>query len=84
MRRLYNLFLTFSFTCLFVMKSNSQPAIKQYDKEWKKVEQFSQKGLPKSALEEVKKIYALAKKEKQDARLSSSMLCTPVTILPIV
>ncbi len=74
MRLLYNLFLTLSFTCLFVMNSNSQPAIKQYDKEWKNVEQFSQKGLSKSALEEVKKIYTLAKKEKQDAQVIKSLL----------
>lgn len=74
MRLLNNLFLILTFTCLFVMKSNSQPPVKQYANEWKKVEQFSQKGLPKSALDEVKKIYALAKKEKQDAQLIKSLL----------
>lgn len=74
MRILNNLFLILTFTCLFVMKSNSQTPVKQYATEWKKVEQLSQKGLPKSALEEVKKIYALAKKEKQDAQLIKSLL----------
>ena len=74
MRRLNNLFLTFSFTCLFVMSSNSQIPVKNYDKQWKNVEQFSQKGLPKSALEEVKKIYTIAKKEKQDAQVIKSLL----------
>jgi len=56
------------------MNSHSQTPVKNYDKEWKKVEQFSQKGLPQSALTEVKKIYALAKKEKQDAQVIKSLL----------
>lgn len=74
MRLLNNLFLTIFFTCLIVMDSNSQPPVKNYDKEWKKVEAASQKGLPKSALTEVKKIFALAKKEKQEAQVIKSLL----------
>ena len=74
MRHLNNLFLTILFTCFNVMNSHSQTPVKNYDKEWKKVEQFSQKGLPQSALTEVKKIYALAKKEKQDAQVIKSLL----------
>ena len=50
-------------------------AIKNYSAEWKKVDEFIQKkNLPKSALTEVKKIYALAKKEKQDAQIIKSLV----------
>ena len=64
-------FLCFS---LLTMHAFSQGPIKNYEKEWKKVEDLTQKGLPKSALEEVKKIYALAKKEKQDAQVIKSLV----------
>ncbi|MBS1577751.1 MAG: alpha-2-macroglobulin, partial [Bacteroidetes bacterium] len=53
---------------LFTMNADSQGTIKNYEKEWKPVDDFVKKNLPKSALTEVKKIYALAKKEKQDAQ----------------
>ncbi len=59
---------------LLVMKTNGQNPIKNYDKEWKKVEGFAQKGLPKSALEEVKKIYTLAKTERQDAQVIKALV----------
>ena len=40
--------------------------VKNYDQQWKKVDDLIQKkNLPKSALEEVKKIYSLAKKENR-------------------
>jgi len=49
----------FSFFCLpllllilFAMNASGQ-TIKNYDPEWKKVDDFIRKGLPKSALEEV-------------------------------
>lgn len=73
MQLLKNLFLTVSILSLFTMNASSQQPIKNYEKEWKKVEGFVQKGLPKSALTEVKKIYALAKKEKQDAQVIKSL-----------
>ena len=39
-----------------------------YEKTWKKIDSLMQKkGLPKSALEEVNKLYAAAKKEKKDS-----------------
>ena len=64
---LFRLSLTVILTlCLFTIHVSGQAPIKNYEKEWKKAEDFSKRGLPKSALEEVKKIYALAKKEKQD------------------
>jgi hypothetical protein len=51
------------------MHTNGQNIIKNYDAQWKIVEGHQTKGLPKSALEEVEKIYQLAKKEKQDAQV---------------
>lgn len=55
------------------MKSNAQ-TIKNYEEDWKAVEQHINKGLPASALEAVKKIYAKAKKEKQDAQIIKSLV----------
>lgn len=68
------LFLTITFFSLLTMDSNSQPPVKNYEAEWKKVEEFTNKGLPKSALAEVQKIYALAKKEKQEAQVIKSLV----------
>ncbi|HRG94186.1 MAG TPA: alpha-2-macroglobulin, partial [Chitinophagaceae bacterium] len=59
---------------LISMSASSQQPVKNYTAEWKKAEAFNEKGLPKSALEVVKKIYALAKKEKQDAQLIKSLI----------
>ncbi|HEY6502346.1 MAG TPA: alpha-2-macroglobulin family protein [Chitinophagaceae bacterium] len=56
------------------IKADSQQPVKKYEKEWKKVDDFVKKELPKSALTEVKKIYTLAKKEKQDAQVIKSLL----------
>ncbi|WAC10354.1 alpha-2-macroglobulin family protein [Dyadobacter pollutisoli] len=56
-------------TLLLTMHTNGQNIIKNYDAQWKIVEGHQTKGLPKSALEEVEKIYQLAKKEKQDAQV---------------
>ena len=67
-------FLTVSLFSLFAMKAGSQQPIKNYDNEWKKVDAFNKKELPKSALAEVKKIYVLAKKEKQDAQVIKSLV----------
>ncbi len=67
-----NLFLTILF-CLSAMYSNSQEPVKQYEAEWKKVDEFTQKGLPQSALEQVRKIYALAKKENRDAQVIKAL-----------
>ncbi len=47
----------------------------KYDSLWKKVDDLSgKKGLTKSALAEVDKIYALAKKEKQDAQMIKALV----------
>ncbi len=49
--------------------ANSQNPVKLYTAQWKSVDALIQKRLPASALTEVKKIYALAKQEKQEAQL---------------
>lgn len=59
---------------LLTMSAGSQTPVKNFEKEWKRVEDFTKKGLPRSALDEVKKIYALAKKEKQDAQVIKSLV----------
>ncbi len=74
MKILKNLLFTFSFISLLSMNANSQAPVKNYEKEWKKVEAFIEKQLPKSALIEVKKIYDLAKKEKQDAQIIKALV----------
>ncbi|MEP6699684.1 MAG: alpha-2-macroglobulin family protein [Bacteroidota bacterium] len=68
------LFLALSIFGLFTSNLNSQNPIKNYEKEWKIVEDFTAKGLPKSALIEVKKIYELAKTEKQDAQIIKALV----------
>lgn len=74
MKLFSNLFLTLSLVSIVSMSANSQIPVKNYEKEWKKVTAFTEKGLPKSALTEVKKIYDLAKKEKQDAQVIKSLI----------
>lgn len=54
--------------------TTSAQVIKNYEKEWKKADELIEKKLPQSALAEVKKIYALAKKEKQDAQVIKSLV----------
>ncbi|MET0391740.1 MAG: hypothetical protein ABW019_01310, partial [Chitinophagaceae bacterium] len=58
---------------LCVVPSNGQP-VKNYTLEWKKADGLIEKGLPQSALAEVKKIYALAKKEGQSAQVIKSLV----------
>ncbi len=54
---------------------SAQEKMNTYTAAWKKVDSLiSKKGLTRSALEEVKKIYARAKKEKQDAQLIKALL----------
>ncbi len=52
----------------------SQDTVKQYGSAWKKVEDLVKKKLPQSALTEVKNIYALAKKEKQEAQVIKALV----------
>jgi uncharacterized protein YfaS (alpha-2-macroglobulin family) len=51
------------------MHTYGQNPIKNYSHEWKIANELIGKGLSKDALEQVKKIYQLAKKEKQDAQV---------------
>ncbi|HMK26878.1 MAG TPA: alpha-2-macroglobulin family protein [Chitinophagaceae bacterium] len=66
--------LVFSLFSLFVMNADGQVPVRKYEKEWKKIEGLVDKGLPKSALTEVKKLYDLAKKEKQDAQVIKTLV----------
>src|ERR1041384_7464705 len=51
-----------------------QTSKKTYDKEWRQVNELVKKGLPKSALAQVKKLYQVAKKDKQDAQVIKSLI----------
>jgi len=64
------LLLIILFTC---MKSNAQ-TIKNYEADWKAVENHISKGLPASALVTVKEIYARAKANRQDAQLVKALI----------
>src|SRR5260221_13829967 len=79
MKRAKTIFLITILFNLFAMNAGSQNLIKNYEKDpiaigWKTVEDFIKKNLPKSALTEVKKIYSLAKKEKQDAQVIKALV----------
>ena len=61
--------------CILITNGYSQTPVKNYEKEWKNVDELiTKKKLPKTALAEVKKIYALAKKEKQDAQVIKTVV----------
>ena len=75
MRNIFSLILCISLILLLSKSSNAQIPIKNYEKEWKKVDELvTKKNLPKSALEEVKKIYQLAKKDKQEAQVIKALV----------
>lgn len=59
---------------LFFLLGISYGQVKTYSAEWKKVTDLVNKSLPKSALTEVKKIYAKAKAEKQEAQVIKSLV----------
>ena len=59
--------LLFTFYFLLFTSSMAQKHY-NYDTAWKSVETFQQKGLPKSALEVVNRIYTQAKAEKAEAQ----------------
>ena len=59
--------------CMSATNSSGQSPVKKYEKEWKAVQAQLDKRLPASALAEVKKIYALAKKEKQEAQVIKAL-----------
>ena len=69
-----SLILSITLFIICNMSADSQQPVNNYEKEWKKVDELVKKELPKSALTEVKKIYALAKKEKQEAQIIKSLV----------
>ncbi len=71
---LKKIFLTLSLTSIITMSASSQTPVKNYEKEWKKVEAAAKKGQPQTALAEAKKIYAIAKKEGQDAQVIKCLI----------
>lgn len=58
---------------LVTLPAFGQQPLKSYADSWKKTEEFVKKNLPQSALAEVKKIYAQAKKDKQDAQIIKAL-----------
>lgn len=59
----------------FFNMSKTYGQVKTYDAEWKRVDALlKQRALPQSALAEVKKIYATAKKEGQDAQVIKALV----------
>ncbi|MBO9619315.1 MAG: alpha-2-macroglobulin [Niabella sp.] len=72
--KLPGIHLLFLIAILFVcMKSNAQ-SVRNYDADWKAVAEKADSGLPQSALEIVKKIYAKAKTEHQEAQLIKALI----------
>ncbi|MFN2438890.1 MAG: MG2 domain-containing protein, partial [Chitinophagaceae bacterium] len=69
------IFLLFLISLLINLPSIAQP-IKNYEAQWKKVDEYVKKNLPKSALDEVKKIYIQAKRDKQEAQVIKSLVYT--------
>jgi hypothetical protein len=74
MQPVKKIFFSITLFIFVIMNANSQSPVKNYEKEWKQVGALVKKGLPKSALNEAKKIYHLAKKEKQDAQIIKSLV----------
>jgi CRISPR/Cas system endoribonuclease Cas6 (RAMP superfamily) len=72
--RILRITILFFFSVAVLPPTVSAQSVKTYDKEWKNVENYMSKKLPASALQEVKKIYALAKKDNQDAQLIKAAL----------
>ena len=74
MRALFLTIFTYSIFILFAMSAFSQNQVKPYEAQWDLVDKAIAKGLPQSALEEVKKIYRLAKKDKENAQIIKATL----------
>ena len=73
MRNLTAFLLLLCFVCSHAVSFGQQ--VKNYEHEWTRVNDLLvQKNLPKSALQEVQKIYALAKKDKQEAQIIKALI----------
>ncbi|HVG41656.1 MAG TPA: MG2 domain-containing protein, partial [Chitinophagaceae bacterium] len=69
------LFLTTVLFLILIITKMEGQTIKNYDTDWKKVDELlKKKGLIKSALEELKKIYVKAKAEKQEAQVIKALV----------
>jgi len=69
------IYLLTALLLLFTYYLSAQQKMTNYTILWKKIDSLAtKKGLTQSALEEVNKIYALAKKEKQDAQLIKAFI----------
>src|SRR5438045_827528 len=65
------------FVSLFIFgrcRIKAQPNVKSYDVQWKQVNTYLNKQLTKSALQEIRKIYQLAKKERQEAQIIKALV----------
>jgi hypothetical protein len=75
MQPLKTLFALAVFLLVLLTTADSQTPVKTYNKQWKNIDELiTKKNLPKTALAEVKKLYALAKKEKQDAQVIKAVV----------
>jgi len=73
MKSVHLIFWALFLSVINVSKSFCQ--VKTYDAEWKRVDALlKERALPQSALTEVKKIYATAKKEGQDAQVIKALV----------
>src|SRR5205823_11593720 len=52
----------------------AQPNVKSYEMQWTEVDAYLNKQLTKSALQEARKIYQLAKKERQEAQIIKALV----------
>ncbi|CAG4989743.1 hypothetical protein DYBT9275_00363 [Dyadobacter sp. CECT 9275] len=73
MKSFFLLLVILALNSIFAMKTQSQNT-DPYSAHWKKMEEHLKKGLPQSALEEVRQIYQLAKKDKQETQLIKAVL----------
>src|ERR1044072_3211266 len=67
-------FIAGLFTLFIAASVCGQMPVKNYEKDWKQVDAFIKKDLPRSALDHVRKIYELARKDGQDAQVIKSLI----------
>lgn len=65
----FGYYLIFTIIISLTMHAHGQSPVRYYAKEWKAIDELIGKGLDKDALEQVRAIYQLAKKEKQEAQV---------------
>lgn len=65
----FGYYLIITIILSLTMHTYGQDPVKNYNAEWKKVDELTGKGLAKDALQQVKKIYGLAKQERQEAQV---------------